>query len=260
MPRTLGIWPACAVAAVAALSFPDAAAFRAPAAPSRPRRLSTARRALKPTTPSEYALAPAASEERRYSLREKLLSVSGEDFTVLSESGSKVFEIVGTNKVPFGVGGVVLDKLSLRNKAGKELCTIERRLAALATAYDVYDVKGDLVCKVERDIVSLTPTYKFFYEAENNGTPCYKATGTFWERKFDVVGRDGKVVASVGRGFFEVSDRIDEYQLVMAAGVDPAAIIAMAAIIDEDHDEKDERQREKREEEKEEKGGGWLPW
>ena len=75
-----------------------------------------------------------------------------------------------------------------------------------------------------------------------------------------MVGRDGKVVASVGRGFFEVSDRIDEYQLVMAAGVDPAAIIAMAAIIDEDHDEKDERQREKREEEKEEKGGGWLPW
>ena len=48
----------------------------------------------------------------------------------------------------------------------------------------------------------------------------------------------------------------DTYQVRCASGVDPAAIIAMCLVIDEDHDEEDA----KRAGEDEEQPGGGLPW
>ena len=173
------------------------------------------------------------------------------------EGGGRAFDIVGSNKVPFGVGGFVLDKMEL--KASGKLCgSIERRAVAMATAYDIY-LKGDCIAKIEKDIVSLPPSYKFFYEAENHGNPCYRATGSFSQRKYDIYARDGSEVATIGRQLLELMpDRADTYHGKCAAGVDPAAIIALALVIDEDHDEKDAREKKKREEEQ--KGGGIWPF
>ena len=48
----------------------------------------------------------------------------------------------------------------------------------------------------------------------------------------------------------------------VAAGVDAAAVLAMAVIIDEDHDESDaaDREQQRRQEEKREEGGGFWPF
>ena len=73
----------------------------------------------------------------------------------------------------------------------------------MATTYDIY-LKGDCIAKIEKDIVSLTPSYKFFYEAENNGNPCYRATGSFSQRKYDIYARDGSEVATIGRQLLEL--------------------------------------------------------
>ena len=193
---------------------------------------------LKSQTPPKYALTAPTTSTQGYAVREKMLSISGEDFYVEREGGGRAFDIVGSNKVPFGVGGFVLDKMEL--KAGGKLCgSIERRAVAMATAYDIY-LKGDCIAKIEKDIVSLTPSYKFFYEAENNGNPCYRATGSFSQRKYDIYARDGSEVATIGRKLLELMpDRADTYHVKCAAGVDPAAIVALCLVIDEDHDESD---------------------
>jgi len=165
-----------------------------------------------------------------------------------------------SNKVPFGIGGLILDKMVIKDsKDNSFVASVERRALALATAYDIYDNKGKCVCKVEREVLpTLTPTFKFFYEEENNSKPFYKAVGSFSDRNYDIYGRDGKEVAAISRSFVELSDRFDRYGIRMAKGVDPAAIVAMAVVIDETHDEeKDGKERDKTKK-KEEKKKGWL--
>ena len=106
---------------------------------------------LKSQTPPKYALTAPTTSTQGYAVREKMLSISGEDFYVEREGGGRAFDIVGSNKVPFGVGGFVLDKMEL--KAGGTLCgSIERRAVAMATAYDIY-LKGDCIAKIEKDVV-----------------------------------------------------------------------------------------------------------
>ena len=51
---------------------------------------------------------------------------------------------------------------------------------------------------------------RFFYEAENDGNPCYRATGSFSQRDYDIYARDGSEVATIGRQLFELlEDRAD---------------------------------------------------
>ena len=228
----------CIASAATALAWGD---FRTP-------------KLAKNAKPSKYALAPPTTAAQGFVIREKLFSISGEDFTIEDEAGQPAFDVVGSNKVPFGLGGFVLDKLELRVAGARKICaSIERRAVALATAYDVY-LDGECIAKIERDVVSLTPSYKFFYEAENDGNPCYRASGSFSERRYDIYARDGSEVATIGRQLFELlEDTKDTYHLRVAAGVDAAAIVALAVVIDEDHDEADAK---KAKEEKEE--GGWF--
>ena len=66
---------------------------------------------LKTQTPPKFALTAPTTSTQGYADREKMLSISGEDFYVEREGGGRAFDIVGSNKVPFGVGGFVLDKM-----------------------------------------------------------------------------------------------------------------------------------------------------
>jgi len=215
---------------------------------------------LRPQTPSKFALAPPTAKTQGYVVREKLFSISGEDFAIVTEEGAPAFDCVGSNKVPFGLGGFVLDKLELRGAGSRKLCgSIERRAVAVTTAYDVYDEGGSCIAKIERDIVSLTPSYKFFYEAENDGNPKYRATGSFSERRYDVYDRSGAEAATIGRALLEVlPDRADTYCVRCASGVDAAAIIALALVIDEDHDETDAAKASRAAEKKDEGAFGWF--
>ena len=165
-----------------------------------------------------------------------MLSISGEDFYVEREGGGRAFDIVGSNKVPFGVGGFVLDKMEL--KAGGKLCgSIERRAVAMATAYDIY-LKGDCIAKIEKDIVSLTPSYKFFYEAENNGNPCYRATGSFSQRKYDIYARDGpKSRPSAGNCWSSCPTGPTRTTSNARPASTRRRSLHLALVIDEDHDE-----------------------
>ncbi|GMI27963.1 hypothetical protein TeGR_g9629 [Tetraparma gracilis] len=205
---------------------------------------------LLPVPPSPSSLVPTTASDTILRINERLLSISGEDFIVRSPDGKPQYEVTGSNKVPFGVGGLVLDKLELRSCSPSALvCSVERRLLAAATAYDIY-VKGSCVAKIERDVISLTPSYKFFYEADRNGVPAYRASGNFGGFSFSVAARHSdnklKPCANIGRDIFELSNQADGYTLVAAPGCDPAALVALCVVIDEDRDEADARKRSER--------------
>jgi uncharacterized protein YxjI len=187
-----------------------------------------------------------------YVLQEKLFSLSGEDFRVRDTSGKEVIQINGAN---INVAGMVLDKLYFKSSAGVEFCSVERRMLATTTCYDIYQ-NGECVCKVDREMFAASPTYKFFYEGDMNPFPDFTATGAFSERKYTFKNGMGETIARVNRGEEAFRD-VDTYQVEVAAGVDTAAIIAVAVIIDEDHDESDQK---KKGEEKKEEGGGMWPF
>lgn len=145
---------------------------------------------LREQKPYERPLLPGLvrSTASSYTLQEKLLSFSGEDFRVKDIEGNEVMIIDGGN---INLGGWVLDKLAFKDAEGKKFCSVERRAIAASTCeclrsdcrhcnrhldgclclhqsvpnastgYDIYSPDGkELLAKVEREWMSVTPKYK----------------------------------------------------------------------------------------------------
>jgi len=207
---------------------------------------------LKAQNPPDRPLLPALvkQEASSYVLQEKMLSLSGEDFRVRDTTGEEVIQVNGGN---INLGGMVIDKLAFKDHNGKKFCSVERRILAATTCYDIYDVEGECVAKIDREMFSVTPCYKFFYEGDLNPFPDFKAEGSFGDRTYTYKNGFGETLARVSRGTEVVRD-VDSYQVEVAPGVDAAAVIAMAVIIDEDHDEMDAKRQK---EEQKEQGSGW---
>ena len=93
----------------------------------------------------------------------------------------------------------------------------------------------------------LTETFEFFLEGENNAV--LKAEGSFSERSFTFKSREGAVVATVGRGYYQ-TDNENRYHVVVGPQVDATLVVAMAFAIDEVHDEEHAKEGEG-------EGGGW---
>ena len=102
---------------------------------------------LKPQKPYERPLfAPLVKDEAAsYQLQEKMFSLSGEDFRVRDIHGDEVIQIGGAN---INIGGVVVDKMYFKDASGKQFCSVERRILATTTCYDICEYGG--VSSVER--------------------------------------------------------------------------------------------------------------
>ena len=207
---------------------------------------------LKPQKPYERPLLPSLvkSSSRSYALQEKMLSFSGEDFRVRDLEGNEIITIDGGN---INLGGFVLDKLAFKETAtGKKFCSVERRAIAASTCYDIYSADGGtLLAKVERQWMTATPKYSFYYEGDANPFADFEAEGSFLDRTYTFKAGWGDTIARVRRAP-EIFKDVDGYSVEVAAGVDAAAILAVAVIIDEDHDEEDAKKA------KEEGGGGGM--
>jgi uncharacterized protein YxjI len=211
---------------------------------------------LKPQQPYERPLMPPLVSDKpsTYQLQEKLFSWSGEDFKVKDISGEEVMQIEGSN---INLGGVVVDKLAFKDHSGKKWFSVERRMLSASTCYDIYSADGkDLIAKIEREWISMTPKYQFYYEGDANPFGDFYAEGSFSDRMYTFkAGFD--TIAKVRRAEEAFQD-VDGYAVDVAAGVDAAAIIAIAVVIDEDHDEEDaKRKREGGEDPPKEEENGW---
>merc|ERR1719221_1338807 len=95
-------------------------------------------------------------------------------------------------------------------------------------------------------MIALSETFEFYLEGDSSG-PVLKAEGSFSERKYTFKSREGAVVASVGRGYFQ-TDNENKYHVLVGPQVDASLVLAMSVAIDEVHDEEDKA--------KEAEGGG----
>jgi len=180
--------------------------------------------------PAPLLPALVRDEAATYVLQEKLLSWSGEDFRVRDSAGRTALQVSGAN---VNLGGWVADKLRLTDAEGRDVCSVERRIVAATTCYDLYR-EGALLGAIERRLLAWTPTYRFSYAG--TGAHALTAEGSFTGMKYTIMNTDKKPVARVGRGW-EVFKDVDQYLVEVAPGVDAAAVVVMALVIDEDHDE-----------------------
>lgn len=166
-------------------------------------------------------------------------------------AGDEVVQIEGAN---VNLGGMVVDKLGFKDASGTKFCSVERRIVAASTCYDIYSADGsECIAKIEREWLSMTPKYQFYYEGDANPFGDFYAEGSFADKQYTFkAGMD--TIARVRRETEAFKD-VDSYAIDVAAGVDAAAIIAIAVVIDEDHDEEDAKRE--REEKKEGSGGMW---
>lgn len=193
--------------------------------------------------PLDAALMHATSTA--YELEEKALTLTGEDFDVKSPEGAMVLKIGGGNRIPIQ-GMPVWDKLTVSSPSGETIATLDREMISLTPTYDVYRADGSKFGKISKAMIAFSETFEFYLEGDGNG-PVLKAEGTFSERKYTFKSRDGTVVAAVGRGYFQ-TDEENRYHVIVGPQVDASLVLAMSVAIDEVHDE---------EPDKEEEGGGF---
>ncbi len=203
---------------------------------------------LKVQKPPARPLLPSLvrKDAASYVLQENMFSMSGEDFRVRDVAGNEVLRVEGFN---VNIGGFVLDKLGFKDAAGDKFCSVERRAVAASTCYDIYDPQGKLIAKVERELISATPKYNFYYEGDLNPFADFHAEGSFFDRKYTFYA-GGDPIARVRRAP-ELMRDVNAYGVEVAAGADAAAVLAVAVVIDEDHDESDAKKKAE---------GGGLPW
>jgi len=183
-----------------------------------------------------------------YELEEKALSLTGEDFEIKSPNGELLMRISGGNRIPIS-GMPVWDKLALTTAGGAQIASLDREMIAMTPTYDVYRADGSKFGKITKAMFGFTEAFEFYLENDGGG-PVLKAEGTFSERKYTFKSREGGVVAVAGRGYYQV-DNENRYHVVVGAQVDASMVLAMAAIIDEVHDEEHAKE--------EEGGGGGFP-
>jgi len=194
-------------------------------------------------------LLPTASA---YELEEKGLSMSGEDFEVKSPTGQVILRISGGNRLPIA-GMPVWDRLEISTGSGTQIAILDREMVAMTPTYDVLRPDGSKFGKIDKAMFSgFTETFDFYLEGDDQG-PILKASGSFNERKYEIKSRDGLVVATVGKGYFQ-TDSENRYHVVVGPKVDATMVIALAFVIDEVHDEED------RKEGKGDGGGGFNPF
>lgn len=186
-----------------------------------------------------------------YELEEKGLSLMGEDFEVKSPAGELQLRVGGGNRLPIA-GMPVWDKLTVSLPSGASIATLDREMVSMTPTYDVFRADGARFGKISKAMFGFTETFEFFLEGDGGGA-VLRAEGSFTERKYIFKARSGDVVATVGRGYYQ-SDQENRYHVIVGPQVDASMVLAMAVAIDEVHDEEHQAEAEA------EGGGGGFPF
>jgi uncharacterized protein YxjI len=186
------------------------------------------------------------TESRTLAVQERAFSLTGEDFDVWS---------VEENAPCCTVRGAMLhlpgkDKMRIKQRNGQVLATLDRKLVALSSTYDIQRGDGgEKIGYLEKAKIALTDTFDF--HAENNGgfglfkpPPAFKLEGDFLDRRFVMKNVKGQVVAKISQDQLIEFDQFNHYQIRIAPGMDPILVVACACAIDEELDEEHRRRRE----------------
>lgn len=154
---------------------------------------------------------------RHYRMRQKLFSI-GDDYWIEDERGERVFKVDGK--------ALRLRKtLILEDAHGGELLRIQERMLRLRDTMEIEDRDGRSVATVKKAMV--TPLRERWSVQVADG-PDLDVKGNILDHEYTV--EDGRTkVAEVSKRWFRVADT---YGVEVAAGHDPALMLAICAVVD----------------------------
>lgn len=151
---------------------------------------------------------------RRYCMQEKLLSV-GDDSWVEDDGGNRVYKVDGKALR-------MRDTWVLEDTAGNEVAKIQERKLRVRDTMKIE--LGDRDATVKKALVGIRQRFSISVD----GGEDLKAHGNIVEHEYEIEG-DAGTVATVSKAWFRVRDT---YGVEIAAGVDPALILAVTVAID----------------------------
>jgi len=194
-------------------------------------------------TPLEDRVAPAV---RTLAVAERPISFTGEDFDVLD---------VPTRSLFCRVRGSFLhlpgkDKMNLYGAQGQVMCQLDRKLVSLTPTYDIYrGSSGEKVGWIEKAVIAFTDTFEVHLEGKGLGPfkppAAFRLEGDFLDRNFCMKNDKGEVVAKVAKDGWIQFDSFNHYQIQVAPGMDAALVVACTCAIDEEFDEEHKEQRKR---------------
>ncbi|KAK3116279.1 hypothetical protein LTR53_003531 [Teratosphaeriaceae sp. CCFEE 6253] len=191
---------------------------------------------LAPSTP---ALGPQPVSQHLYSphqvtliMREKVFSLSGDDFTIRTVDGLDVCKCKGKMVS-------ARDSKKFTDTAGNELFTLKNKMLSIHKSFkgdsphgNDFEVKGHFALMGSKSSVH-------FKNASDGQEVELEVKGDWFDRSAEITFA-GRPVAVIGRSFFNVREIFGDkqsYQVTVAANVDLSLIAAICISLDEKENE-----------------------
>ncbi|KAB2108254.1 hypothetical protein AG0111_0g3175 [Alternaria gaisen] len=168
-------------------------------------------------------------------LKEKVISLSGDSFSIKLANGTPVLQVEG--KVMSLTG-----RKKMFDMQGNHLCSIVKEHLHLHSTYIVESAKGDKIMEVKSSIKLLGSKATATFTSSNGKQEVLTMRGNFFDTQADILdeAQGGLVVARIDRKILSGKDIFfgqQTYGVQIAPGVDMALIAALCICLDEKNNE-----------------------
>lgn len=170
-------------------------------------------------------------------LRERIVSLSGNDFEITTPDGQMLFKIHG--KV-FSLR----HKKTMSDNQGNPILSISDKILTILRQFDIYagpSISAEPVAHVEGHFsllkTKMTVDFKNFYDGN---TMQLEVVGSFFDRSAEIT-CNGTPIARIHRQFLNMGQIVFDdqtYYLTVAPGVDLALLVAVVVCLDEKANDK----------------------
>jgi uncharacterized protein YxjI len=175
----------------------------------------------RPRRSKEAPVSPAVAsgqDRNRYRMLERLAAI-GDDFFIQNDAGQRVFKVDGK-------AIRMRNTLRFEDMRGKELCTVQAKVAYLRDTMDVTGPNGERLASVRKQMIS---PVRDRFTIDIAGGPLLEVQGNVVAHEFSISSPDGEV-AEVSRWWFRPRD---SYGVEVAPGQNDVVILAAVVTIDQ---------------------------
>ncbi|CAG5182459.1 uncharacterized protein ALTATR162_LOCUS10172 [Alternaria atra] len=168
-------------------------------------------------------------------LKEKVLSLSGDSFSIKLANGTPVLQVEG--KVMSLTG-----RKKMFDMQGNHLCSIVKEHFHLHSTYVVESAKGEKIMEVKSSFKLMGSKATATFASSNGKQEVLTMRGNFFDTQADILdeAQGGLVVARIDRKILSGKDIFfgqQTYGVQIAPGVDMALIAALCICLDEKNNE-----------------------
>ncbi|CAN9295181.1 unnamed protein product [Alternaria sp. RS040] len=168
-------------------------------------------------------------------LKEKVISLSGDSFSIKLANGTPVLQVEG--KVMSLTG-----RKKMFDMQGNHLCSIVKEHFHLHSTYVMESAKGDKIMEVKSSFKLLGSKATATFTSSNGKQEVLTMRGDFFDTQADILdeAQGGLVVARIDRKILSGKDIFfgqQTYGVQIAPGVDMALIAALCICLDEKNNE-----------------------